>query len=112
MSHFAEIKNNIVIQVIVAEQDFIDTQSGTWIQTSYNTRKGVNLVSGISLRKNYAKVGDTFDVIRDAFISPKPYPSWILNEEECFWYPPIKMPFNLSGALWDESSLNWKGVDS
>ena len=70
MSHFAKIETGIVTEVIVAEQDFINTLSGTWIETSYTG----------SIRKNYAGIGDTYDSTRDAFISPKPFSSWTLDK--------------------------------
>jgi hypothetical protein len=110
MSHFAKINNQgIVEQVIVAEQDFIDTLEGTWIQTSYNTRGGVHILGGSPLRKNFAGIGDTYDAARDAFIAPKPYPSWVLNEDTCQWNAPVSMPAD--GYLWDEESQSWKAPE-
>jgi hypothetical protein len=88
MAHFAQIdENNIVTQVIVAEQDFIDSGlvEGTWIQTSYNTVGGVHTQGGEPLRKNYAGIGFTYDATRDAFIPPKPDGDWVLNEDTCLW---------------------------
>jgi len=77
MSHFAKIKDGIVTNVIVAEQDFIDTQEGTWVQTSYNTYGGQHKLGGTPLlRKNYAGIGYTYDSTRDAFYT-QPHPSWI-----------------------------------
>jgi hypothetical protein len=90
MSHFARVTaQGIVEQVIVAEQDFIDTLSDktSWIQTSYNTRGGVHTLGGTPLRKNYAGIGYTYDRVRDAFIPPKPEGDWVLNEETCLWEP-------------------------
>lgn len=86
MSHFAKIENGVVTQVIVAEQDVIDSGLfGTgWVQTSYNTQGGQH-PEGRPLRKNYAGVGFTYDSNRDAFIPPKPEGSWILDEETCLW---------------------------
>ena len=92
MAHFAQIdENNIVTKVVVVEQEFIDTgimgDTSKWIQTSYNTYGGEhydqtgNKDSGLALRKNYAGVGYTYDLVRDAFYAPQPYPSWILNED-------------------------------
>lgn len=99
MSHFAEVQDGIVVNVIVAEQDFIDTLDGTWIQTSYNTRGGKHYDpetgeedDGTPLRKNYAVIGGAYDADRDAFISPQTFPSWILNEESCIWEPPTSCP--------------------
>lgn len=90
MSHYAKInENNIVEQVIVAEQDFIDTSAvgnpAQWIQTSYNTHGGQHRLGGIPLRKNYAGIGYTYDPVRDAFIPPKPGDNYILDEATCLW---------------------------
>jgi hypothetical protein len=107
MSHFAKIENNLVTQVIVAEQDVIDSGIfGTgWIQTSYNTYGGQH-PEGRPLRKNYAGVGFTYDSQKDAFIPPQTYPSWVLNENTCLWESPIPAP--QSGLHdWDEQTLSW-----
>jgi hypothetical protein len=107
MSHFAEIDGEgTVLRVLVVADDkesrgqeflAIDLNlGGTWIQTSYNG----------SIRKYYAGIGDLYDSSRDAFISPKPFPSFVLNEQTCRWQAPVSCP---SGELhrWDEDSLNW-----
>lgn len=112
MSHFAQIdENNLVVQVIVAEQDFIDSGAvgdpSQWIQTSYNTIGGEHRNGGIPLRKNYAGIGYTYDATRDAFIPPKPYPSWVLDEDTCLWNPPIPMPEDNKRYDWDEATQNW-----
>lgn len=116
MSHFAKIENNIVTQVIVAEQDFIDTQEGTWVQTSYNTRGGIHYQPNSNtpsedqskaLRKNYAGIGWTYDTTRDAFIPPKPYESWSLNETTCLWEAPVPRPTDGQRYLWNENDLTW-----
>ena len=112
MSHFAEVVDGIVTRVIVAEQDFIDSGAvgypSNWIQTSYNTRGAVHETGGVPLRKNFAGVGYTYDPIRDAFIEPKPFPSWVLDEQTCLWVSPVPMPeFN---CLWDEASQSWEAV--
>ena len=87
MAHFAKIQKGKVVKVIVAEPEFfnnyIDNSPGKWIQTSYNTFGGEHLSEGTPFRKNYAGVGYTYDKTRDAFIPPKPYNSWILNETTC-----------------------------
>ena len=118
MAHFAKIEDGIVTQVIVAEQDFIDTQEGTWVQTSYNTRGGKHYApnsstedDGTPLRKNYAGVGHTYDAVRDAFISPKPYPSWTLNETTCNWEAPVTIPDDGKQYRWDEPTTNWVEVE-
>ena len=111
MSHFAKIENGLVTQVIVAEQDFVDTQEGTWVQTSYNTRGGIHYSpetgepdGGVALRKNYASVGFTYDAAKDAFIPPQPYPSWNLNEESCIWEAPVPYPTDGQRYNWDEDA--------
>jgi len=111
MSHFAKVENGIVTQVIVAEQDFVDTQEGTWVQTSYNTYGGVHYSpetmepdGGVALRKNYAGIGHTYDSNRDAFYEPQPFPSWTLNETSCLWKTPIPMPEDGNMYMWDEDA--------
>jgi hypothetical protein len=114
MSHFAKVNTGVVTQVIVAEADFfnsfVDSSPGEWIQTSYNTQGGVHLLGGIPLRKNYAGVGFTYDREKDAFIAPKPFNSWILNEDTCLWNAPIPMPED-GNYVWDEPTLSWKTVE-
>ena len=113
MSHFAKIKNGIVTEVIVIEQDVLNT--GLWgdpsacVQTSYNTYGGQHL-EGRPLRKNYAGVGYIYDSVRDAFYTPQPYPSWTLNEDTCYWEPPIPMPMDDKHYIWNEKSLSWKEI--
>jgi hypothetical protein len=109
MAHFAEVKNGIVTQVIVAEQDFIDTlpDPNEWVQTSYNTLAGKHTLGGTPLRKNYAGIGFTYDAERDAFIPPKPYDSWILDEETCQWESPIPYPQDDNDYEWNESEQEW-----
>lgn len=108
MSHFAKVENGIVTQVIVAEQDVIDSGlfGSGWIQTSYNTHGGQH-PEGRPLRKNYAGIGYSYDDVRDAFIPPKPFDSWVLNEDTCLWDPPIPMPTDGKNYQWDEPSLTW-----
>ena len=119
MSHFAKVVDNIVTEVIVAEQDFIDTlpDSSAWVQTSYNTRGGKHYApnshdedGGVALRKNYAGIGYTYDSTRDAFIPPQPFPSWTLNEDTCYWTAPVAYPSDGKFYEWDESIVNWKEV--
>ena len=92
MSHYAKIENNLVVEVIVAEQDFINTLSGEWVQTSYNTQGGVHRLGGTPLRKNYAGIGYTYDRIRDAFIPPKPDEEHTFDEFTCLWIAPYVEP--------------------
>ena len=113
MSHYAKIEDNVVQEIIVAEQDFIDTLSGEWIQTSYNTRGGIHYNpdgsadDGIALRKNFAGIGFTYNRTLDAFISPQPYASWKLNETTCMWEAPIPVPDINKFYHWDEDTLSW-----
>lgn len=114
MAHFAKVQDGIVTQVIVAEPEFFDTfvdsSPGEWVQTSYNTHGGVHATGGTPLRKNYAGIGYTYDKVRDAFIPPKPYPSWVLNENTCLWDAPVPMPQDGKHYRWDEPSLSWVEV--
>lgn len=107
MAHYAKIENDIVVNVIVAEQEFIDTLDGEWIQTSYNTQGGIHLNGGTPLRKNYASIGYSYDRVRDAFIRPKPYASWLLNDDTCLWYPPAAYPQDGKEYKWDEATTSW-----
>jgi hypothetical protein len=117
MSHFARVENGLVTQVIVAEQDFINTglvgEPAQWIQTSYNTFAGEHRLGGTPLRKNYAGLGYTYNSEIDAFIPPKPFPSWILDENTCQWNPPIAMPTSESTSIsytWNEETQNWDEI--
>ena len=125
MSHFAEVIDGIVIRVIVAEQDYIDSGSlgdpSTWIQTSYNTQNGVHYVAHSNndipsedqtkaLRKNFAGLGMTYDVTRDAFIQNKMFESWIFNEFTCGWDSPTPMPEDGVTYEWDEETISWVEV--
>lgn len=117
MTHFAKVENGIVTQVIVAEQDFVDTQEGTWVQTSYNTRGGVHYApdshepdGGVALRKNYAGIGYTYDAARDAFIPPQPYPSWLLDEDTCLWDAPVPYPTDGKRYNWNEDTQQWDEI--
>ena len=109
MSHFAKVENNLVTQVIVAEQDFINlgVVGEGWVKTSYNTHGGVHTNGKTPLRKNYAGVGYTYDTTRDAFIPPQPYPSWTLNEDTCLWDCPVAYPDDGENYSWDESAKSW-----
>lgn len=110
MAHFAKIENDIVTNVIVAEEDFVQTLEGEWIQTSYNTKGGVHLLGGTPLRKNFAGIGYVYDRVRDAFYEPQPFPSWTLNEDRCVWESPVQYPTDGKSYDWDESELNWKEI--
>lgn len=115
MSHFAKVNVGTVIDVIVAEQDFVDTLSGAWVQTSYNTHGGVHYGQdgqpdgGVALRYNYARLGGVYDSIKDAFYVQQPYPSWTLDGSTCYWVPPTVIPED-EGEYpyhWDEDTLSW-----
>lgn len=128
MAHFAKLnENNIVIKVhrvgneiATSEQAGIDylqklhKTDATFKQTSYNTKEGVHYGQdgqpdgGVALRKNYAGKGYTYDESRDAFISPKPFDSWTLNETTCAWNAPVIYPTDGNVYYWDEPSTNWK----
>lgn len=124
MAHYAHInEQNIVDQVIVAEQDFINTglvgDPSKWIQTSYNTRAGIHYQPDTNepsedqskaLRKNYAGIGYTYDSVRDAFIPQKPYESWVLNEFSCLWEAPIAYPTDGKMYFWNEEIVNWEEI--
>jgi len=115
MSHFAKIENGTVTQVIVVEQDVLDTglfgDPNLWVQTSYNTFGGVHVLGGTPLRKNYAGLGYTYDNSRDAFIPPTPFASWILNEDTCLWEAPTPMPTDGKQYSWDEETLSWVEIE-
>ena len=112
MAHFAQIdENNQVTQVIVAEQDVINTglfgDPATWIQTSYNTFGGVHRLGGTPLRKNFAGIGFTYDRINDCFVPPKPYASWTLDSNTCLWQPPTPMPTDGKMYRWNDTTQAW-----
>jgi hypothetical protein len=111
MAHWAKVVDGKVVSVIVAEAEFFDTfvdsSPGQWIQTSYRTH-GNQHPEGRPLRKNYAGVGYTYDAVRDAFIAPQPYASWLLNDDTCLWEAPVAMPADGKAYEWDEATTSWK----
>ena len=121
MAHFAKLGvDNIVLKVEVVSNDidlteqagidFLNNLYGTndiWFQTSYNTRGGVHILDGTPFRKNYAGSGFTYDQTRDAFIAPKPYPSWTLNETSCQWEAPVARPDDGEMYTWNEEITSW-----
>jgi hypothetical protein len=130
MAHFAKVQDGVVTQVIVAEPEFFDTfvdnSPGKWIKTSYNMRGGVyydpatnqpaadqSIIDGDEARqrKNYAGIGYTYDKDRDAFIPPKPFDSWLLNEESCLWEAPVPRPDDGNDYTWDEDTTSWVEVE-
>jgi hypothetical protein len=124
LAHFAKLdENNIVTFVTVGRQEDdgkeaeITARTGdVYKQTSYNTSGGVHRLGGTPLRKNYAGIGYTYDSERDAFIPPKPYPSWLLNEDTCLWDAPVAMPADAGTGeppkryTWDEATTSWVEV--
>ena len=120
MAHFAVLdENNIVTQVFVGKNEGDDGNTGAdWEayygakQTSYNTLGGVHSLGGTPFRKNYAGIGYYFDEERDAFIPPRPYPSWLLNEDSCLWEPPVAYPTDGKQYAWDEATTSWVEIDA
>ena len=131
MASFAKIENNIVIAVHSVVNEVIKDSNGVeqesigiqflktlynepnaiWKQTSYNTNGGVHKLGGTPFRKNHAGIGYTYDSQRDAFIAPKPFNSWILNESTCIWEAPVAYPVdnNVNNRYkWNEEILNWE----
>jgi len=127
MAHFAKLNNNIVERVESVVNQVITNSNGIeeeqlginflktlynepnaiWKQTSYNTHGGVHSLGGTPFRKNHAGIGYTYDENRDAFIPPKPFNSWILNEDTCNWNAPIPYPNDENEYEWNESTLTW-----
>lgn len=113
--HFAHITNGVVDQVIVIDAETLATghwgDPSEWVQTSYNTHGNVHATGGTPLRFNYAGLGYSYDATRDAFIPPKPFASWLLNETTCLWEAPTPMPVE-EGKMytWDEPTLSWVEV--
>jgi hypothetical protein len=124
MAHFAKIGNdNIVERVEVVHNNIAtDEQAGitflqnlyndtaTWKQTSYNTFANTHKLSGTAFRKNYASVGYTYDETKDAFIAPKPYASWVLNDDTCRWEAPVAYPDDGERHTWNEDTTSWDAV--
>ena len=111
MSHFAKVENGLVTQVVVAEQDFINTGAlgdpTSWIQTSYNTQGGQH-PNGTPLHMNYAGVGYSWD--GTGFAAPQPYPSWTLNKATYLWEAPVAYPTDGGTYTWDEATQSWVPV--
>jgi len=113
MGHYAKIEQEMVVEVVVADEDWVAKQEGEWLQTSYNTRGGVHYGpdgqpdGGVALRKNYAGAGMFYDRTRDAFIYKKPYQSWILNEDSCLWQAPVPYPDDGKNYRWDDVAQQW-----
>jgi hypothetical protein len=112
MAHFAEIdSNNIVLRVLVTDNNdpngdegyqwLLDNLGGNWVKTSYNG----------TIRKNFAGIGYSYDATLDAFIPPKPFPSWVLVESTCLWEAPVPYPTDGAVYTWDEATTAWVSVD-
>jgi len=106
MSHWAKLENNTVVEVLVGPnygdegEAFFNALGGTWVKTSYNG----------NIRKNYAGIGYAYDPARDAFIAPKPFNSWLLDEDTCRWKAPIEYPTDGLMYEWDEELTDWKPI--
>ena len=121
MAHFAKLnENNIVVFVTAGRneddglEDELSARTGdVYKQTSYNTYAGVHILGGTPFRKNYASLGYFYDLQRDAFIPPKPYASWVLNETTCLWNAPVAMPSDVGTSeapkmyTWNEETIGW-----
>jgi hypothetical protein len=121
MAHYALLDNNgIVTSVIVGEDDgdqgvdweayFAELSGQVCKRTSYNTQGGIHLHGGVPFRKNYAGIGYTYDADRDAFIPPKPYASWLLDEDTCLWIAPVPYPEDGKRYAWNEQTLSWDEI--
>lgn len=120
MAHWAELdENNVVVRVLVGNNEdtnegydwLIENLGGTWVKTSYNTHGGVHSEGGTPLRKNYAGIGYSYNEPLDAFIPPKPFESWLLDEETCLWEAPIPYPTDDKVYLWHEETRGWVEVE-
>ena len=126
MAHFAKLNSENIVEKVLVVSNEVDTTeqagvdflnnllktSDTWKQTSYNTVGGVHKLGGTPFRKNYAGVGYKYDESRDAFISPKPYNSWTLNETSCSWEAPTPYPNDGNLYIWDEENLRWNLINN
>jgi hypothetical protein len=121
MAHYAFLdENNIVTEVIAGK----DESNFSWEQqyslfkgqlckrTSFNTHGGVHQLGGTPFRKNYAGIGYSYDQIRDAFIPPKPFNSWLLNEDTCLWEAPVAYPTDGKIYNWNEETFTWTEIDN
>lgn len=111
MGHFAKVLSGKVIDVIVAEPEFmasyVDTSPGTWVQTSYNTYGGVHAQGGTPVRYNFAAVGMLYDADADAFYEPTPFRGWVLNTNSYVWEPPTPHPDDGDAYIWDNDTESW-----
>ena len=130
MAHFAKLDNNIVLAVhaldnhVTADSEGVEDENigvayltkihkhSNWKQTSYNTIGGVHQLGGTPFRKNFAGIGYTYDAVKDAFIPPKPYSSWTLNEDTCRWEAPVAYPDDGKRYNWNVSIKSWDEIVS
>lgn len=119
MAHWAQVdENNIVVQVLVTENNgdddgynwLVENIGGRWIQTSYNTQGGVHVAGGTPIRYNFAGEGFFYDEEADAFYSPQPYPSWVLNTDTYVWEAPTPRPAPF-GWVWNEEAVQWEETE-
>ena len=128
MAHWAELdENNVVTRVLVGDNNdpagdegyqwLVGNLGGTWVKTSYNAVAGKRrdpetgeITEEAGFRKNYAGIGYTYDSVRDAFIPPKPFDSWTLNEDTCIWEAPVAYPNDGKFYTWNEESISWDEV--
>ena len=112
MSHWAELdQDNVVLRVLVGDNEdpngdegyqwLVDNLGGTWVKTSYNA----------TIRKNFAGIGYTYDESLDAFVPPKPFDSWVLNEETAVWEAPVAYPSDGGMYAWNEETISWDLVE-
>lgn len=120
MAHYAFLDGNYVVTEVIVGRDennfdwerhYGDLRGQLCKRTSYNTKGGQH-PNGEPFRKNYAGIGYTYDPIRDAFIPPKPYNSWILNDDTCLWEPPVPVPTDGKNYVWNEETQNWNELDA
>ena len=121
MAHYAFLDGNSVVTLVIVgkdegengvdwEQFYADEIGQTCKRTSYNTYGGVHILGGTPFRKNYAGIGFSYDASQDAFIPPKPFASWLLNETTCLWEAPTVMPDDGNEYIWDEATTSWVAV--
>jgi len=127
MAYFSKLNSENIVETVISINNAVITDSNgieqeqlgvdfinqlyktndVWKQTSYNTNGGVHSLGGTPFRKNHAGIGYTYDQQRDAFISPKPFNSWILNEQTCLWEAPVARPNEGNRYTWNEETQNW-----
>ena len=119
MAHYAFLDENYVVTEVIVGKDesnfdwerhYGDFRGQLCKRTSYNTQGGVHNNGGTPFRKNYAGIGYTYDPQRDAFIPPKPYASWVLNEDTCLWDSPVPMPTDGKMYRWNDDDQSWQEV--